>query len=435
MDELDVVRGFRAGVTAPGGLERARALARLEMVIGPAPPPRPRMPRRRFALVVATAVALAVAAALLPGRLGGGHGTGVLDRALAAVSTGPVLHVVLEVPVEQRWLAPGPVHVTVVDLTTNAERPVIARTELWYDPAGHRVHQQETVGGGLLWDLLETPAGSRDNLGRGDLAAGAPQIDPALGAFFEGYKRALADGSATATSGTVDGRAVQWLHFPGSGSGVAEEIAVDARTYQPLLLRAVCPECTRPPVTYRIVALEGVADAAANWTAPTPEEEHAVASFDSAAERTTVASISNELGGSALWAGRSVAGLDLSAVQLVHASTHSAVPPTPANRIASGLGATFVYGSAGGTSYAIIAESRTGGFRFSGFNFDVAGGTVRAFGGAPVPPEGQAVVSSTQSDHWTVQLREGGFYVELDSPSRDTALAVARALEPVSSAA
>ena len=62
MDELDVVRGFRAGVTAPGGLERARALARLEMVIGPAPPPRPRMPRRRFALVVATAVALAVAA-------------------------------------------------------------------------------------------------------------------------------------------------------------------------------------------------------------------------------------------------------------------------------------------------------------------------------------------------------------------------------------
>src|SRR2546421_2696338 len=397
MDELDVVRAFRAEVAAPGRSERASALARFEMVIGPAPPPRPRRSRRRFALVVAAAVAVAVAAALLPGKFGDGHGAGVVDRALAEGSTGPVLHAVLEVPAEQSRASPGPVHLTIVDLTTNAERPLLARTELWYDPAGHRVHQQESVGGGLLWDVLETPAGSRDNLGRSDLAPGVPQIDPALAAFFEGYKRALADGSATATKGTVDGRAVRWLHFPSAGSSPAEEIAIDARTYQPLLLRAVCPDCTRPPATYRIVALEGVADAGANWTAPTPENEHAVASFDSRAEQTTVASISNELGGSALWAGRSVAGLDLSAARLIHASTHSAVPPTPANRIASGLGATFLYGV--GASYATIAESRTGDFRFSGFNFDVAGGTVRAFGGAPVPAEGEGVLSSRQPDH------------------------------------
>src|SRR5688500_1867670 len=84
---------------------------------------RPRAARRlsrRTALVAAAAVVAAVAALAAPW---GERGPATVERALAALGSGPVLHAVVEYTGED----------VVIDLATGRERPFVHRAEYWYD--------------------------------------------------------------------------------------------------------------------------------------------------------------------------------------------------------------------------------------------------------------------------------------------------------------
>ncbi len=94
---------------------------------------------RRVVAVAAAAAVIAGALALLPAQLDR-RSPAMVEAALAAVSAGPVLHAVLEVPVEDITISPEPTHYTVADLATGEVRPVIAQMELWYDPNGRPLH-------------------------------------------------------------------------------------------------------------------------------------------------------------------------------------------------------------------------------------------------------------------------------------------------------
>lgn len=175
----------------------------------------------------------------------------MLDRALAAVSGGPVLHAVLETPVA----IPGTRHVSeIVDLRTGRARPALRRSELWYDGSRQLLHWVDYTEGARQIDVLESPAGVRANwTGGTGPKAGAP-AEPALAAFVTGYRQALADGTARPSgAGVVAGHRVVWLRFPAaSRDSFPQEVAVDGTSYRPLALRWIVPRDARcgPSCTY-----------------------------------------------------------------------------------------------------------------------------------------------------------------------------------------
>ena len=92
------------------------------------------------------------------------RGPSVVDRALAAIGSGPVIHAV----VEYSW--PQDV---VVNLATGAERERVHRYQFWYDESRRQLHSRVSADGG---------AGS-DQLGEFDSA----RLDPALAGFATRY--------------------------------------------------------------------------------------------------------------------------------------------------------------------------------------------------------------------------------------------------------
>jgi hypothetical protein len=433
MDELQLLQEFRSGVPGPDAEARNRALAQLLARIEP-----PRRSRHRVrAIVLVAAVLAAAAVALLPGRIGRDRKVDPVGRALAAVAGGPILHAVLEVPVQDLIAGPETVHQTILDLASGAERPVMARTEIWYDARRQRLHQIESVNGAVTLDALETPRGTVDSVGGSD--SQPPTIEPGLGAFFEGYKRALADESVDVRgTGTIAGRRVRWLRFPALPGQQAEEVAIDARTYEPLLLRQVCPSCASR-TTYRIVALDGMRSAEADFSPPVRRDLHQVGRARTAVATVTLRRAAAALERPAIWPGRTVGRLRLTAVRFSRVTArlaeHGGVARTVSRR-----GLTFFYGGRSnrwgsvrvrpGEAYASVAESSGGGLRFPGFNLDLANGAVvTSVVGTGLPPSGSAVATWREGGGpWLVQLRAGGLYVEIEASSRELAVAAARAL-------
>jgi hypothetical protein len=448
VDELETVRTLRAEVSGADAddpvhvetLRRIRALAESERTSRPAPRTRVLLRRRRMVAVAAAAAGLAAAIAFLPGQLSSGKQLTLLDRAAAAVSTGPVLHVVLQAPLAE-LNAPGRTDFSVINLQTGQSRPVYWQSELWFDPARKVLHQQSSVDGAVLFDSLESPSGSADNLGH-QSSSTPPTIDPALAAFLSGgYAKALQNGTAEIVDhGTANGRAVTWLRFPPpAGGDVSQDVAVDNATYQPVLMRAYCPKCTVSP-TFEIESIEGVASDAANFTAPAAHDPHPVALYDSSAEAIDRGAAAQLLGRSAFWAGEAVGSLPLAEIERVDASTHSAFPGTKENEIGHTVGLRFTYGghldahgrrvAAPDEPFLAIAEAADYHYIFSSFNFDNASaGRPLASGEVPIPPDGEAVLTERGSSFTSVQMKRDGLYVEVDGNSRQSVLATAQALQ------
>ena len=399
--------------------------------------------RRRRRLVIATALvaALAACAALLPGRLGGDDRGGLVQGALAAVSQGSVLHMVLERPA----LAAGPQGLhprgEIVDLATGAERPMMQRSELWYDPDRHLVHELMSVDGAVTFDWLQTPSGTRDNLGNRTHTAAPPGFDAGLGALLTGYRHALETGSATdAGPGKVDGRRVEWLRFPPPrGGGLAEEVAVDPDSYQAVAWRPGCLACSTT-ATVKFVTLEGIDPADADFDPPAPPGPRDPKLYAASYEEGDVAGASAFLGRRASWAGDAVGGSELGGVEFARPATFSSETRTKASLIATGLGLTLHYGTGSGPKFPAIpgrraftiAETADVGFDFHGFTMSelsIAGEPLTS-GHGGVPPEGQIALSRWGDSWWVGQLRNNGLYVEIEAPSRALVLRVARALEP-----
>ncbi len=253
-----------------------------------------RTPRRRRGLRagVVVAVGIAAVAAVLSGR---GGGPDVVGRALAAVSRGPYLGVVVR--------SPNPGTYTLVHLEAHSVERVHPQVEIWFDT---RKHGARANAGGCI--RLIGPA-TRSGCFGSVFGSGAPI---AITGSLDSYRAALAVGKVVKTTrATVRGHKAIWLRVAASRSvypkGSAVFVAVDEKTGQPLRIetrrgkRVVCcrqdidivahrrklPSFVLPPLTIP----------------PLPASQgHGRGGRD-----VTLAQAARILPG-ALWAGRTVAG-------------------------------------------------------------------------------------------------------------------------------
>jgi len=180
-----------------------------------------RAPKRRRVRVTAPralALAAVVAGLILVVLLapGGGGNHGILDRALAAIGEGRVLHVVTRSPTGS----------VLVDLKSGRRVVETYESEVWADRQSNRFHVLIRVDGRIAGDAV------------GRIAA--RKTEPAFAALWSGYRQALANGTAKLErTGSIDGRRVYWLRFRSQQAGVlGTEVAVDRRTYKPVVFRA-----------------------------------------------------------------------------------------------------------------------------------------------------------------------------------------------------
>ena len=175
-----------------------------------------RRPAARVAALVAVAVAVLAVALVLPQ---GKHG--IVDRAIAAIGDGRILHIVAEVPTG----------IVDVDLESGRRTLQNYRVELWADQELNRMHAVVTFKGRVIADML-WPQDAKQGMTVGP-------VDPAFTALWGGYREALEDGTAKrAGEGVVFGHRVYWLRFsPAEAKSAGSEVAVDAETFKPIVWR------------------------------------------------------------------------------------------------------------------------------------------------------------------------------------------------------
>lgn len=257
-----------------------------------------RPPRRnRFAtparLVIAAAAIASVAALVLAWPFGSQHGT-VLDRALAAVGNGPVLHVVLR----GEWGG------TLVDLATDHRTPVYGEDEVWFDTKTGQTRQIERLGGVV----------------QGDEATGRPAKPAAeYTALGREYRQALESGTARiAGADTIDGQPVVWITIhsellpdvaDGKDHEWAQQVAVSKRTYKPVALRETRDGEPGPDTLQRVLGLELIARDDSDFTTSRPSRDGTA--FKQGREEIRLDAAATVLGRTPLWLGRDYDSLPL----------------------------------------------------------------------------------------------------------------------------
>jgi hypothetical protein len=265
-------------VAAAGGLRRRRLSARWEA--------------RAAAVAV---VAAAVAAAVLAWPFAS-NGPRLLDRALAAVGNGPVLHVVLR----GEWGG------TLVDLSTGARVPVYGDNEIWFDTESGQTHQITRLGSVVQDEELSKP--------------NKPEAE--LAALGREYRQALESGTARVTGeDTIDGEAVVWLTIhsellpdvaDGKDHEWAQQVAVSKQTYKPVALRETRDGQPGPDTLQRVLDLQMVARDAADFTTTRPSlNGTAFKQGRTAIDGAQAAAI---LGQTPLWLGAAYADLPMAQV-------------------------------------------------------------------------------------------------------------------------
>lgn len=204
---------FELFADEPGLLAVADAVAATQQ------PPRKALlhrPAGRIAVVAAVGLVAVVVALVLPKG-----NSGIVDRALAAIGTGPVVHVITDVPTG----------VVDVNLHTGRRTASTYRIELWVDRGFKRFHLIMRYHGKTAVDVLY-PQDAKNG-------ATAGSVDPAFAALWVGYRQALANGQAKVVrKGVAYGRAVYWLRFrAGAAKSPPSEVAVDATTFKPVVYR------------------------------------------------------------------------------------------------------------------------------------------------------------------------------------------------------
>lgn len=219
----------------------------------------------------AVAVAITIGALLLVSPWEGSPS--LAERARAAIGDGPVLHVVTTHRNSQGGSFVGPI----VEIDTGELVPAERETEVWFDESRALKRSLELYNGLILDEVLETPQGGftrggriitcawiaahpveatklrvscNENMENGttprDIPEDPPWLDPRLAGFIDNYRAALDSGRAEEIGrDTIDGRGVIWLRFTpaanttlqGTRAPTAQEVAVDASTYQPVRLR------------------------------------------------------------------------------------------------------------------------------------------------------------------------------------------------------
>jgi hypothetical protein len=385
-----------------------------DAVLSAATRPR-RPPSTRRGATVALAAAVLVAA-VLAWPASGPRG-GVLDRALAAVGDGPVLHVVLE----------GSWGGDLVDLRTEERTHVPGIDETWYEPGRNLVRRVSRLGDAIQSDETYRP-GSCTHDGGSTACFGRPGDIAALG---REYRDALESGTARVRGeGVVQGSPVYWIvvhheDLPDVADGKVhpwtQQVAVSQATYEPVATRETRDGVEGYGTRQLVRTLEYTTADAAGFGDPAQSRVSSGPMYFSpgfAGPELTLADARDLLGRAPLWSGRDLDGLPLARIAKEEFGRYD-----PATRTGHGIvGAVFVYGHLNDVRngdplfdgpYAIVRETAT----------SPAGITL---GNLFVPPAGRAFVSGNSA-----VLRRDGLYVRIEATSAELALAVARELRAV----
>ncbi len=249
--------------------------------------------RVRLGVLVAAIVAAAGLALAWP--FDNQHAS-VLDRALAAVGDGPVLHVVLR----GEWGG------MLVDLSSGERKPVYGDNEVWYDSETGRTHMIERLGGVVQGEEVYQPK----------------KAAAELAALGRTYRQALESGTARVTGeGTIDGEPVVWITIhsellpdvaDGKDHEWAQQVAVSKRTFKPVALRETRDGQPGPGTQQRVLELQLLARTDGDFTASRPSREGTA--FKQGRERISLEQAPAVLGGTPLWLGRDYDGLPLARV-------------------------------------------------------------------------------------------------------------------------
>jgi hypothetical protein len=249
----------------------------------------------RLRLGLLAAAIVAGAALVLAWPFTSQHGS-VLDRALAAVGNGPILHVVLR----GEWGG------TLIDLTNGKREPVYGDNEVWYDTEDGREHSIGRLGG-VVQD---------EELGR-------PKKPPAeLTALGREYRQALESGTArVAGEDTIGGEPVVWLIIhsellpdvaDGKDHEWAEQVAVSKRTFKAVALRETRDGQPGPQTLQRVLTLELLARGDADFTVSRPSRNGTA--FRQGRKPISLEQAPAILGRTPLWLGSGYEGLPLARV-------------------------------------------------------------------------------------------------------------------------
>ena len=416
--------------------------------------------RRRATRLAAVAAVLGVAVALALVSPWSGRAS-LVDRALAAIGSGEVIHVVQRADVPEQ---------TLVDLRTGAESPVVSTRELWFDGERGLLRSLQRIGDTVTSEVLETPQGAWTEAGRVYTCAWIaahpveatkarvscnpsgengttprrvpeprPALDPALAGFVTGYRDALASGEATRDGqGTLDGRAVEWLRFAlprNTGPARTERVAVDAATYLPVQVETLVADKL---VSRAAVSVAETLDrASVTFTRPKPVPSGSEPISSRVVNQATVSDAQADaaLDGQLVDPGDAIAGLPLHDTTLrTIVSSYGAGSdrqPTQAS------GVELLYGGpidpALEHPYVLVKESRE---RLMMYQF-------RFFGTGNTPPPQGTLAVATSDVHdatapgrparsvgtlYTGNLRVGDVYITIDATSKPLLLDTARTL-------
>jgi hypothetical protein len=261
-----------------------------------------RLPRRshrrafaRVAVVAAVGAAVLITLLLWPSS---GKRNPILDRALAAIGDGPVLHLVVRVPAGQE----------LVNLDTGRTIVPTMELESWSDRSLERFHLLIRENGQVIGEVLFPQDRTKDtHLFAND--------DAAYAALWSGYRDALRSGKAKIVrEGSVDGRPVYWLSFESQ----TDEVAVDRRTYKPIVFRSISAGGRHADTRVLLMRTEPIGGSAFERQTSAPSPLEGESSFSSG-ESGPVSP--GKTGQPWLRAGSTIAGLELTGISPTQTTT------------------------------------------------------------------------------------------------------------------
>jgi hypothetical protein len=345
-------------------------------------------PSRRLRWLAPAAGACLAVAALLLFWPGGGQSDSILDRALAAVGDGPVIHMVLQARTVEYY-----------DLERRKSRQAPVMQEIWFDPE-RGTHSRASVEGRVLDDVLMPPG------------PGEGGLEGRLVALGEAYRKALRGGDASVgEQEKVDGRAVYWISFEIRYPDVvvSHRVAVDAETYEPRIWREEALE--RPIVVWETFPA-GRGDFTAARTVDRTEPHTWYSS--SRVGTVTPEQARGVLPVPPLWLGTEFADLPLAFIREVRYETgRSSRPLEPDERLP---GLELCYGSGEPCAVTVSQAARP---------HDMIG---RSWGLSLSPPPGS--LSLAEDDRHAFLVRDG-LYVAIEAEGRERLIAAGEALTPI----
>jgi DNA-directed RNA polymerase specialized sigma24 family protein len=369
----------------------------------------------RAVSVVGVAVAAGASAAALAWSFGGGAPGTVLQRAAATLGDGPVLHFVIR----------GGWGGTLIDLKTGSRNNLYATEEFWYERGG-RIHEVSRFAG----------------VAQGDATYSADRhssLDKKLGSLVTRYRQALRDGSALVLGrNVVDGHQVYWIRvdselLPDAHNRLhkrAYDVAVSKETFQPVAVRELRDGKPGPSGNSIVLKAESVPKDEGNF-ARMPRDSSGLPVKIAWTGFLTPSEAGAVLGRPALWAGHSVAGLDLARIWKDERGEGYNAKSGGWSKTYTGV--TFFYGTLDDNGDPVSSRSVSGAATPMPFVQVSESRTLDSLFQRVVtnysPPEGSILVFDAR----IAVMQKDGLYFALDASSKSLLLAAARKLERVPS--